>query len=41
MPKHFTTALFDAGYDYEPIYKQALVQTMCVLIPYNVQNEDK
>ncbi|WP_318618369.1 transposase [Sporosarcina sp. YIM B06819] len=39
MPKQFTTALFDAGYDYEPIYKQALAQTMRVVIPYNVRNE--
>lgn len=26
MPKHFTTTIFDAGYDYEPIYKQALAK---------------
>ena len=39
LPKHFTTALFDAGYDYEPIYKQAQVQTMRAVIPYNVRNE--
>lgn len=39
FPKHFTTALFDAGYDYEPIYQQALAQTMRVVIPYNVRNE--
>lgn len=39
LPKHFTTAIFDAGYDYEPIYKQALAQTMRVVIPYNVRNE--
>lgn len=39
LPKHFTTALFDAGYDYESIYKQALAQTMRVVIPYNVRNE--
>lgn len=39
FPKHFTTAQFDAGYDYEPIYKQALAQTMRVVIPFNVRNE--
>lgn len=39
MPKHFTTALFDAGYDYEPIYQQALTQKMRVVIPYNVRRE--
>lgn len=39
LPNHFTTALFDAGYDYEPIYKQALAQTIRVVIPYNVRNE--
>lgn len=39
VPKHFKTALFDAGYDYEPIYKQASAQTMRVVIPYNVRNE--
>jgi len=39
VPKQFKTALFDAGYDYTPIYKQALAQTMRVVIPYNVRNE--
>lgn len=39
MPHHFTTAIFDAGYDYEPIYRQALNQTMRVVIPYNVRRE--
>ena len=38
-PKRFATAIFDSGYDYEPIYKQALAQTMRVVIPYNVRNE--
>lgn len=36
MPKHFMAALSDAGYDYEPIYKQALVEMICVVIPQNV-----
>ncbi len=39
MPTHFTTAIFDAGYDYEPIYRQALHQTMRIVIPYNVRRE--
>ena len=39
LPKHFTTAIFDAGYDYEPIYRQALHQTMRIVIPYNVRRE--
>lgn len=39
MPNHFTTALFDSGYDYEPIYRQALHQTIKVVIPYNVRRE--
>lgn len=26
IPSHFTMALFDAGYDYEPIYTQAIRQ---------------
>ena len=39
MPNHFTTAIFDAGYDYEPIYRQALDQTMRIVIPYNVRRE--
>lgn len=39
VPKQFKTALFDAGYDYEPIYKQALAQTMRIVISYNVRNE--
>src|SRR5690606_13036641 len=39
MPNRFTTAIFDAGYDYEPIYRQALNQTMRVVIPYNVRRE--
>lgn len=39
IPNHFTTAIFDAGYDYEPIYRQALHQTMRAVIPYNVRRE--
>ena len=39
LPNHFTTAIFDAGYDYEPIYRQALDQTMRAVIPYNVRRE--
>lgn len=38
LPTKFKLALFDAGYDYEPIYKQALAQTMHVVIPYNIRN---
>lgn len=39
MPTHFTTAIFDASYDYEAIYRQALNQTIRVVIPYNVRRE--
>lgn len=39
LPNCFTTAIFDAGYDYEPIYRQALNQTMRAVIPYNVRRE--
>ena len=39
MPNHFTTAIFDAGYDYESIYRQALNQSMRVVIPYNARRE--
>ena len=39
MPQHFTTALFDAGYDYEPIYQQAITQKIRIVIPYNVRRE--
>lgn len=35
----FQLVIFDAGYDYEPIYCQALSQTMRVVIPYNVRRE--
>jgi len=36
---HFTIAIFDAGYDVEPIYRQAVLQSMRVVIPYNVRRE--
>lgn len=35
----FTTGLFDAGYDYEPIYQQLHTYKMRAVIPYNVRNE--
>ncbi|MBQ0138223.1 MAG: transposase [Kurthia sp.] len=38
-PAHFTTVVFDAGYDYEPIYEQATKQQMRVVIPYNPRRE--
>lgn len=39
IPSHFTTAIFDAGYDYEPIYTQAIKQNMRIVIPYNPRRE--
>ncbi|CAM5222846.1 IS1182 family transposase IS662 [Ureibacillus acetophenoni] len=39
LPRHFTTAIFDAGYDYEPIYRQLKNNQMRAVIPYNVRNE--
>ena len=36
---HFTTVVFDAGYDYAPIYEQAMKQQMSVVIPYNTLRE--
>lgn len=39
IPNHFTIALFDAGYDYEPIYTQAIRQKMHAVIPYNIRRE--
>lgn len=39
VPNHFTTAIFDRGYDYEPIYRQVLNQKMRAVIPYNVRRE--
>lgn len=41
LPNCFTTAIFDAGYDYEPIYRQALNHTMRAVIPYNVRRESE
>ena len=38
-PAHFTTVVFDAGYDYKLIYEQATKQQMCVVIPYNTRRE--
>ena len=38
-PAHFTTVIFDAGYDYKPIYEQATKQQMRVVIPYNTRRE--
>ena len=35
----FTIAILDAGYDVEPIYRQAVSQSMRVVIPYNVRRE--
>lgn len=35
---HFTTAILDAGYDYEPIYRQLQEYQMRAVIPY-VRNE--
>ena len=39
FPKHFTTALLDAGYDFEPIYRQLHAYKMCAVITYNIRNE--
>ncbi|HWL23338.1 MAG TPA: transposase [Ureibacillus sp.] len=39
LPRHFTTAILDAGYDYEPIYRQLHTYRMRAVIPYNVRNE--
>ncbi|MEY9970629.1 transposase [Lysinibacillus sp. RC46] len=39
FPGHFTTAILDAGYDYEPIYSQLHTYQMRAVIPYNVRNE--
>ncbi|KOS63744.1 IS1182 family transposase, partial [Lysinibacillus sp. FJAT-14222] len=36
---HFKTAILDAGYDYEPIYRQLHAYQMRAVIPYNVRNE--
>ncbi len=34
VPNQFTTTIFDAGYDYEAIYRQILNQDMKAVIPY-------
>ncbi|WHY48249.1 transposase [Lysinibacillus pakistanensis] len=39
FPKHFTTAILDAGYDFEPIYCQLHAYQMRAVIPYNIRNE--
>ncbi|MGE8001333.1 transposase [Lysinibacillus sp. NPDC093190] len=39
FPEHFTTAIFDVGYDYEPMYRQLHKYQMRAVIPYNVRNE--
>ena len=39
FPKHFTTAILDAGYDFEPIYRQLHAYQMRAVIPYNIRNE--
>ncbi|MBS7345573.1 MAG: transposase [Caryophanon sp.] len=39
MPNHFTTAIFDAGYDYEAIYRQISTQEMKAVIPYVKRRE--
>lgn len=36
---HFTTGIYDAGYDYEPIYRQLTTHHMRSVIPYNKRNE--
>ncbi|KYG91190.1 transposase [[Bacillus] sp. KCTC 13219] len=39
MPNHFTTAIFDAGYDYEAIYRQIWIHGMKPVIPYVKRRE--
>ena len=39
MPNHFTTAIFDAGYDYEAIYRQIWTHDMKAVIPYVKRRE--
>ena len=39
LPALFTAGLFDAGYDYEPIYQQLIDQNLQAVIPYNRRNE--
>ena len=39
LPALFNAGLFDAGYDYEPIYQQLMDQNLQAVIPYNRRNE--
>lgn len=39
LPALFNVGLFDAGYDYEPIYQQLIDQNLQAVIPYNWRNE--
>ena len=39
LPTRFIAGLFDAGYDYEPIYQQLSKQNLQAVIPYNRRNE--
>lgn len=39
LPTQFTAGLFDAGYDYKPIYEQLQAQNLQAVIPYNQRNE--
>ena len=41
VPNQFTTAIFDAGYDYEAIYRQIANQDMKAVIPYVKRNESE
>ncbi|RPJ95674.1 IS4/IS5 family transposase [Rummeliibacillus sp. TYF005] len=41
LPNQFTTAVFDAGYDYEAIYRQILNQDMKAVIPYVKRRESE
>ena len=39
MPNHFTTAIFDAGYEYKAIYRQIKMYKMKAVIPYVKRRE--
>ncbi|MGE7625267.1 transposase [Viridibacillus sp. NPDC096237] len=39
IPGYFTTAILDAGYNFEPIYRQLHEYQMRTVIPYNIRNE--
>ena len=41
VPNQFATAVFDAGYDYEAIYRQILNQDMKAVIPYVKRRESE